>query len=52
MIGYRQKVLFSSSMAYPSSLTDREWEILGPLLLKVLPPKKQTNDRVRPWIPY
>ena len=30
-------------MAYSSSLTDQEWEILEPLLLKVLPPKKQTR---------
>ena len=30
-------------MAYSSSLTDKEWEILEPLLSKVLPPKKQTR---------
>ena len=30
-------------MAYSSSLTDQEWEILEPLLSKVLPPKKQTR---------
>ena len=30
-------------MAYSSSLTDQEWEHLEPLLLKVLPPKKQTR---------
>ena len=29
-------------MAYSSSLTDLEWEILEPLLPKVLPPKKVT----------
>lgn len=30
-------------MAYSSSLTDKEWEILEPLLSEVLPPKKQTR---------
>jgi transposase len=30
-------------MAYSSSLTDKEWERLEPLLLEVLPPKKQTR---------
>ncbi|NER83775.1 MAG: transposase [Leptolyngbya sp. SIO1D8] len=30
-------------MAYSSSLTDAEWEILEPLLSKVLPPKQQTR---------
>ena len=30
-------------MAYSSSLTDKEWELLEPLLLEVLPPKKQTR---------
>jgi len=30
-------------MAYSSSLSDKEWEILEPLLLKVLPKKKQTR---------
>ena len=30
-------------MAYFSSLTDKEWERLEPLLLEVLPPKKQTR---------
>lgn len=30
-------------MAYSSSLTDEEWELLEPLLLEVLPPKKQTR---------
>lgn len=30
-------------MTYSSSLTDDEWEILEPLLLEVLPPKKQTR---------
>jgi transposase len=30
-------------MAYSSSLTDEEWEILEPLLPQVLPPKKQTR---------
>jgi transposase len=30
-------------MAYSSSLTDKEWELLEPLLSEVLPPKK-TNQ--------
>ena len=30
-------------MAYSSSLTDAEWEILEPLLPEVLPPKKKTK---------
>jgi len=30
-------------MAYSSSLSDQEWEIIEPLLLEVLPPKKQTR---------
>jgi transposase len=30
-------------MPYPSSLTDKEWEIIEPLLLEALPPKKQTR---------
>lgn len=30
-------------MPYSSSLTDREWEILEPLLLEILPPQKQTR---------
>ena len=30
-------------MAYSSSLTDKEWELLEPLLLEVLPSKKQTR---------
>lgn len=30
-------------MAYSSSLSDREWEVLEPLLLEVLPPKKKTR---------
>ncbi len=30
-------------MAYSSSLTDNEWELLEPLLSEVLPPKKQTR---------
>lgn len=30
-------------MAYSSSLTDREWEILEPLLHEILPPKKRTR---------
>jgi len=30
-------------MAYSSSLTDEEWEILEPLLVRVLPQKKQTR---------
>ncbi len=29
-------------MAYSSSLTDQEWEILAPLLAEILPQKKQT----------
>ena len=33
-------------MAYSSSLTDSEWEILEPLLLEVLPPKKKTRPLV------
>jgi transposase len=32
-------------MAYSSSLTDAEWEILEPLLPEILPQKKRT----RPW---
>jgi transposase len=31
-------------MTYSSSLTDKEWEILEPLLPQILPPKK----RIRP----
>jgi transposase len=30
-------------MDYSSSLTDKEWECLEPLLLEVLPSKKQTR---------
>jgi transposase len=30
-------------MPYSSSLTDREWEILEPLLTEILPPKKRTR---------
>ena len=30
-------------MAYSSSLTDLEWEILEPLLPSILPPKKVTS---------
>ena len=30
-------------MAYSSSLTDKEWELLKPLLSEVLPPNKQTR---------
>jgi transposase len=30
-------------MTYSSSLTDKEWEIIEPLLLEALPPKKQTR---------
>lgn len=30
-------------MPYSSSLSDREWEILEPLLLEILPPKKVTR---------
>ena len=29
-------------MPYASSLTDAEWEILEPLLVEILPPKKRT----------
>jgi transposase len=32
-------------MSYSSSLTDAEWEIFEPQLLKILPKKKRT----RPW---
>ena len=30
-------------MPYFSDLTDEEWEIFEPLLLEILPPKKQTR---------
>ncbi len=30
-------------MPYSSSLTDREWEIIEPLLVDILPQKKQTR---------
>jgi len=30
-------------MSYSSSLSDQEWEILEPLLLELLPPKKRTR---------
>jgi len=30
-------------MAYSSSLTDSEWEVLEPLLPEVLPPRKKTR---------
>jgi transposase len=30
-------------MPYSSSLTNREWEILQPLLVEILPPKKRTR---------
>lgn len=30
-------------MPYSSSLTDAEWEILEPLLIQILPAKKQTR---------
>lgn len=30
-------------MAYSSSLTDAEWDILEPLLLQILPQKKRTR---------
>ncbi|BAU62689.1 putative transposase (plasmid) [Stanieria sp. NIES-3757] len=30
-------------MKYSSSLSDEEWEILEPLLVKILPTKKQTR---------
>lgn len=35
-------------MPYSSSLSDQEWEILEPLLLELLPPKKRT--RPPEWI--
>ncbi len=36
---------FSSvSMAYSSSLSDKEWEIFEPLLLGILPPKQKTRS--------
>ncbi len=38
----RQK-LYSTAMPYSSSLTDEEWEILEPLLPRILPMKKQTR---------
>lgn len=31
------------TMPYSSSLTDSEWEILEPLLVEILPPKKRTR---------
>ena len=31
------------TMPYSSSLTDQEWEVLEPLLLEILPQKKQTR---------
>lgn len=30
-------------MPYSSSLSDAEWDVLEPLLQKILPPKKQTR---------
>ena len=30
-------------MPYSSSLTDAEWEVLEPLLVEILPPKKRTR---------
>ena len=30
-------------MVYSSSLSDKEWEILEPLLPEILPPRKQTR---------
>jgi transposase len=30
-------------MAYSSSLTDAEWEVFEPQLLKILPPRKKTR---------
>ena len=30
-------------MPYKSSLSDEEWQIVEPLLSKILPPKKQTR---------
>ncbi len=30
-------------MLYSSSLTDAEWEVLEPLLVEILPPKKRTR---------
>ncbi len=31
------------TMPYSSSLTDSEWEVLEPLLVEILPPKKRTR---------
>ena len=36
-------------MAYSSSLTDRQWEVLEPLLPEILPQKKRT--RPPEWTP-
>lgn len=36
-------------MAYSSSLTDQEWEVLEPLLIEILPQKKRT--RPPEWTP-
>ncbi len=36
------KLLSPVIMVYSSSLTDQEWEILGPLLPQILPSRKQT----------
>jgi transposase len=38
-------MLFCSEvmMPYSSSLTDAEWEVLEPLLVEILPPKKRTR---------
>ena len=33
-------------MPYSSSLTDKEWEILAPLLVEMLPQKKRTRPAV------
>jgi transposase len=39
-------------MPYSSDLTDSEWKVLEPLLVEILPPKKQTLslelDEARP----
>jgi transposase len=32
-----------TAMPYSSSLTDEEWEVLEPLLVEILPPKKRTR---------
>ena len=36
-------MLYLVTMPYSSSLTEAEWEVLAPLLLEILPVKKQTR---------